>query len=796
MISSLVNLFTIRQNYIPTSLETEDDIDQLINQIASSQIKGHKLTCISDNKGGYTVTSRDVKWYEFITSLFWVSQEDDTAQTRSLLDGIIRKNQFRFFNEHASNFAINVLKNNVCSPETVKVLQDRVKLISNLSEKIPRYQRPEDPQVVTKTKVDFSKAHTQIQSALLSLVPELRDHILSYTKVEDIHRFKTVSKKGYGSAKRAFLQKSRTPVQVLKQYLENPSSFNPELIDGFTHLAFKDKMWIQSNSDQVRKLLYSPKISEKENRLEFFKQIAANLDNSDLEHILKKSQDEEIKNFAANLLHARIVLSKYASNTSTLAEVLKLDWKNLAPYLKMRSPLNASSQYNFLSHLKNENLRAQNIENEEFWLFVLRAQVNDSITRSILVGTDTHTFISHIPLSLLEKEDFAIKILEVNPHFITQLPKLIQNNRNVLLIYLSNFPSYFEDLEDLELDFRNDPKFILEAVKRHGRILKYLKDEEKTDDVVEAAITHTAEAYNFAPKQLRKWAVMAASNNGQIYRSLPNIYQQDREILEIAIKTYPEAICFSSDPLNSDIELLKLAVYQSDKIGKALGDLIFKTKNKALILMAIEKGLDHPDLNLKDSDIARAYLEYDIRRFDKIKDQMGNNPEPWLTALEMDPTCARDLPFTLQRDENFMNRAIDINPAIVIHAPWLISNDSSSWMKAIQRGLSISKATDYIKKDKSVVLEAVKYKGTDLQFASSNLRNDKEVVMRAIEQNWEALAFASPDLKNDEELVILAALQNEEALNFAGDQLKNNIPFKTFFTKLKLERKRTATSTI
>ena len=50
----------------------------------------------------------------------------------------------------------------------------------------------------------------------------------------------------------------------------------------------------------------------------------------------------------------------------------------------------------------------------------------------------------------------------------------------------------------------------------------------------------------------------------------------------------------------------------------------------------------------------------------------------------------------------------------------------------------------------------VKLYGNNLKYASDNLKNDKEVVMEAVKQNGDAIDFASPILKENEEILIEA----------------------------------------
>lgn len=75
-----------------------------------------------------------------------------------------------------------------------------------------------------------------------------------------------------------------------------------------------------------------------------------------------------------------------------------------------------------------------------------------------------------------------------------------------------------------------------------------------------------------------------------------------------------------------------------------------------------------------------------------------------------------------------------------------------------QYGRALQFASEKLRNDKDVVLEAVKQDGRALRFASENLRNDKDVVLEAIKQDEWALQFASEELRNDKDVQIAAGI--------------------------------------
>ena len=88
-----------------------------------------------------------------------------------------------------------------------------------------------------------------------------------------------------------------------------------------------------------------------------------------------------------------------------------------------------------------------------------------------------------------------------------------------------------------------------------------------------------------------------------------------------------------------------------------------------------------------------------------------------------------------------------------------IITDREEMLETVKKdgtGFALMNASDTLKADREVVLEAVKTKGGALESASDTLKADREVVLEAV-MNWGvALRFASEELQNDPELKKLA----------------------------------------
>ena len=90
----------------------------------------------------------------------------------------------------------------------------------------------------------------------------------------------------------------------------------------------------------------------------------------------------------------------------------------------------------------------------------------------------------------------------------------------------------------------------------------------------------------------------------------------------------------------------------------------------------------------------------------------------------------------------------------------------------------LENAPEEIRRNRSIVLEALKNDGLALRFISTEFKNDREIVLEAVKSSGKALEYASDELKNDREIVLEAVKRIKSygsgVLKFASSELKNN----------------------
>ncbi|CAJ1330894.1 unnamed protein product [Effrenium voratum] len=120
-------------------------------------------------------------------------------------------------------------------------------------------------------------------------------------------------------------------------------------------------------------------------------------------------------------------------------------------------------------------------------------------------------------------------------------------------------------------------------------------------------------------------------------------------------------------------------------------------------------------------------------------------------------------------------------------------------LQALKRsGMALQFASEALRCDREVVLEAARQDGCSVRFAfyqafredfdimkeaiandwrsygyaSNELKRNKDLALFAIEQSWETLQFVDEDLQDDLEVMSAAVSQKGEALRYASDRLR------------------------
>ena len=129
----------------------------------------------------------------------------------------------------------------------------------------------------------------------------------------------------------------------------------------------------------------------------------------------------------------------------------------------------------------------------------------------------------------------------------------------------------------------------------------------------------------------------------------------------------------------------------------------------------------------------------------------------------------------IRNDKDCMFHAIHMRRATLKDASHNLRKDATIVLEAVrQNGLALQYARK-AKKYREIVMTAVRENGEAIQFASDDLKKDKQVGLLAVKQNGLALKHLTQELKNDFDIVVEAINQNGEALQYASSDMRRNM---------------------
>ena len=186
-------------------------------------------------------------------------------------------------------------------------------------------------------------------------------------------------------------------------------------------------------------------------------------------------------------------------------------------------------------------------------------------------------------------------------------------------------------------------------------------------------------------------------------------------------------------------------------------EIIINSLYKDIIIMAINKS------NLVMENISR---------------NMRNDEEILLAVIKSSVEGMRLIDHDTINYRNIAFEAIKLNADSIVYTPVYIKNDKEIVLEAVkQNGTILQHVSKSMKNDKDVVTLALNskfYPGLTLGLAGRKIKKNKSIVLIAVKLNGLALKYANPKLRNDEEVVLEAIKQNRGALRFASQELKEN----------------------
>ncbi len=133
---------------------------------------------------------------------------------------------------------------------------------------------------------------------------------------------------------------------------------------------------------------------------------------------------------------------------------------------------------------------------------------------------------------------------------------------------------------------------------------------------------------------------------------------------------------------------------------------------------------------------------------------------------------------SFKKDREMVLAAVKQNETTLHYVDESFKKDQEIVLVAVKRcGNMLHHVDESFKKDREIVLAAVKQQFRILQFIDESLKKDREIVLAAVKQDGRALQYAAESLKKDRKLVLAAVKQRGEALQYADESLKKDRDF-------------------
>jgi len=141
----------------------------------------------------------------------------------------------------------------------------------------------------------------------------------------------------------------------------------------------------------------------------------------------------------------------------------------------------------------------------------------------------------------------------------------------------------------------------------------------------------------------------------------------------------------------------------------------------------------------------------------------------FLHVVSLDPSLLSEASRTLLADRDFMLQAIMINGEALDCATEDLRGDWGLVLQAAQkgRGSALKGAKASLQGDRDFVLRCAKEDPQAFRFAAEDLRRNKAVVLQAVKANGMILQYVPKEFKADVDVVAAAVAQNDQAAVFA-----------------------------
>ncbi|EFC48245.1 predicted protein [Naegleria gruberi] len=290
------------------------------------------------------------------------------------------------------------------------------------------------------------------------------------------------------------------------------------------------------------------------------------------------------------------------------------------------------------------------------------------------------------------------------------------------------------------------------------------------------------------------------SRNGNLLKYFPN-YQNDRELVKIALQSNVQAFEFASQELRSDFELCNMALSINGSLMKYVTNEDVKN-NKGIALNSIknsETSFRYLSENLKSNlEFCKIVLKSNYRIFPYLPYELRNDE----SIFKLQPKV-ESLPFEyfgedIKKNINFQKSMLQRGNSLSLILPYNTSIDIQQF--AIKcNPENIDHVYNEIKLNREFIKECAKETNLTFNYVYNEFYNDREMSLWFCKCNAFNYAYINPLFEQDDQIKWVSTLEffdrkyieNDidllkmfpEGLKYASETLKNNKRLVLYFIK-------------
>ena len=322
---------------------------------------------------------------------------------------------------------------------------------------------------------------------------------------------------------------------------------------------------------------------------------------------------------------------------------------------------------------------------------------------------------------------------------------------------------------------------VLTAVLQDGEAVQYASTRLRGDeDVMRAAVKHKGTALMHGTKEIKdtKTVVLeAVTQDGKALEFASERLQRRRKYVRKAAKTYGSALRYADEKLLRDKSFV-LACVRNHAYALEFAGEFRKDNDVVWAALANPLLLEYADGPFKnDAEVVETLVKQDACALMFASDKCKQNLRVVLAAVEKHGIAARFMHRTLSDNRKVFEIAVRTYPEAVQFASEKLRADADFMLKLIgisNSGKLLKHTLGNVRKNKRVVLEAVKHDASAICFVDPHMPDYRDAAFAAVQKDGIVLMHLSKEFQTDKALVAAALQSNFRAYKYVHTDLYND----------------------